>query len=81
MEAGMITKGYKQNFTTLVAAAKADDLMLMECTDAKTGDPVMVVCAVYAVGKGDAREIRTVPLAKMVTGNPFEELLPPNLTA
>ena len=71
-----IAKGYKGNFHTLVRAARNSDLMLLECTDAQTGKPVMVVCAVYKDSEG---MINTVPLAKMFDGNPFEELLPPNI--
>lgn len=69
----MIAKGYKSNFGTLLKAADRGDLALVECTDAKTGQPVITVCAVHM----QAGEFVMTPLAKMFDGNPYEELNPP----
>lgn len=69
----MISKGHKANFETLKEAFKNEDVILMECTDAETGKPVITVCAVDVVNG----EYEFSPLAKMFDGNPFEELLPP----
>jgi hypothetical protein len=47
---------------------------LLECTDATTGNPVMVVCAV--VQEQDGNYVMT-PFAKLFDGNPYEEVTPP----
>jgi hypothetical protein len=69
----MIAEGYKNNFKTLCRAIRSGDVCLMECTDAATGNPAVVVCAVQR--DGDSFEM--VPFAKLFDGNPYEELLPP----
>jgi len=68
-----LSPGHKHNFELIKRAADAGDLALMDCTDAKTGAPVSVVCAVE-VKKG---EYTFIPLAKLFDGNPYEEVLPP----
>lgn len=70
----MIQDGYKQNFQTLLDAADNNDLCLIECTDAKTGQIVNVVCASYVDNDG---MINMVPVAKMFDGDPYSELNPP----
>jgi hypothetical protein len=69
----MITNGYKANFETLCRAIRNDAVILMECTDAKTGQLVMVVCAV----EQDGNTFEMKPFAKLFDGNPYEELIPP----
>lgn len=64
------------NFQSLVRAAKADDIALLDCTDAKTGAVVVALCAVNRRRDG---EIDIVPIARMIDGNPYEELVPPSL--
>ena len=71
----MIAKGYKANFETLCKAIRHGDVCLMECTDAATGKPVMVICAVQR--DGDSFEM--MPFAKLFDGNPYEELIPPTV--
>lgn len=68
-----IKTGYQINFQTLLRAAKAGDLAIMECTDKKTGKPVITVCCVSYEGN----EYDFTPIAKMFDGNPYEELEPP----
>jgi len=72
-----IAEGYQTNFKTLLKAIGNNDVLLMECKDAKTGNPVVVVCACYQDAK--TKEIVTVPLAKLFDGNPYEELIPPEI--
>ena len=72
-----INKAYKHNFETLQRACRSDNLALMECTDAATGKKVIVV---VAVDKSPSGEYLMVPVAKMFDGNPFEELIPPQLS-
>lgn len=68
----MIAKGHKANFETMKRAFAAGHVAIMECSDAKTGAPVIVVCATqYRDG-----QCEFVPLAKMFDGNPYEELVP-----
>lgn len=72
-----ISKGYLANFKTLSTAFANKHTGLIECTDAVTGKPVMVICAFShdsATG-----EVITVPLAKLFDGNPYEELVPPTM--
>jgi len=71
----MITKGYKANFETLQNACRSGDLALLDCTDKKTGKPVMVICAVGFDREKD--EYIMTPIAKMFDGNPYEEINPP----
>jgi hypothetical protein len=68
-----ISEGYKANFDTLLRAAKAGDLALMECTDKATGKTVIAVCA---VGR-DKGEYVFSPVAKLFDGDPYSELNPP----
>lgn len=69
-----IKKGYKQNFETLLQAAKHGHLAILDCQDKKTGKPVVAIVAVNFDGK----EYSFAPLAKMFDGNPYEELNPPS---
>lgn len=69
----MISKGAKANFTTIQKAVKAGDVALLECTDKHTGELINVLCAVNFQGG----EYHMVPLAKLFTGNPYDEVLPP----
>ena len=71
----MISKGHKANFDTLRRAMLNGDTALMECTDAKTGTPIIVVCAV-TLHEG---EYVFAPFAKMFDGDPYLEVLPPKV--
>ena len=72
-----ISKSYKDNFATLIKAVNNGDIVLMECNDAETGEPVITVAAIYL--DKEKGEYCTVPLAKMFDGNPYEELIPPTI--
>lgn len=63
-----LKKADKQNFATLLDAARNGDLALIETTDAKTGGYRAAICAVAFDGK----EYRITPFGHLVTGNPFE---------
>ena len=58
----------------MLRAARNGDLALLECTDAKTGAPVMAICMMSICADG---EMQMTPVAKIFDGNPFEELVPP----
>lgn len=64
---------HRTNFDTLLRAACAGDLALLECTDAVTGDPRYVLCA---VGR-DADGYAMTPFGHLADGNPFEAYVPP----
>lgn len=68
-----IPEWQRANFQQLVRAAKNDALALVECTSAKTGKKVNVVCAVSRSGE----EYQITPFAKMFSGNPYNEVIPP----
>jgi hypothetical protein len=63
----------RANFQTLLRAAGSGDLALMECTDAKTGEPRYVICA---VGRDDGDYVFT-PFGHLADGDPFEIDRPP----
>jgi len=68
-----IPKSHMTNFNTMMVAAKNGDLALMECTDAKTGDPRYVIVAV----RRDGEEFVMIPFGHLCMGNPYDEYLPP----
>lgn len=68
-----VPEGHKHNLETIVRAAKDKRLMLIECTDAKTGATVVTLGALSDADDG----FEFVPLAKMFDNNPYEELMPP----
>lgn len=71
----MIPEGYRKNFNTLLRAAENGDLALVECTDAKTGEPKYVLTAMQREKDG---QITMVPFGHLCDGNPYEEYLPPS---
>ncbi|MDE1918837.1 MAG: hypothetical protein KGH96_22535 [Sphingomonadales bacterium] len=68
-----IPDGHRANFNTLLHAAKQGDLALMECTDAQTGEPRYVICA---VGR-ECGDYLFVPFGHLHDGDPYEAYLPP----
>lgn len=65
----------RANFETLLRAAADDNLALMECTDAATGEPRYVICAVAC----DGTEFVFTPFGHLADGNPFEAYVPPDV--
>ena len=63
---------HSQNFQTLIRAASANHLALVQCKNETTGEAECVLCAVNQ-HKG---EVDLLPLAKMFTSNPFDEVVP-----
>lgn len=66
--------GFKPNFETLKRACENGDLALVECRDVLSHELVACVCAVGF----ENDEYVIVPIARMITGNPYEQLEPPN---
>ena len=61
------------NFETLLNAARAGDLALMECTERGSGETRYVLCA---VGRNDEAYLMT-PFGHLAPGNPYEAYVPP----
>jgi len=70
----MINDAVKQNFETLQHAVKNGRILLMECKRKKDGEVVNLVC----VTNFDGKEISMLPVAEMMTGDPYEDYYPPN---
>ncbi|WP_416463784.1 DUF6117 family protein [Sphingomonas sp. VDB2] len=68
-----IPEPFRRNFDTLLRAAEEGDLALLECTDAVTGAPRYVLCA---VGREAGAYVMT-PFGHLHDGNPFEAYVPP----
>ena len=64
----------RANFQTLLRAAADRNLALMECSDAVTGEPRYVICA---VGR-DGTDFLFTPFGHLADGNPFDAYLPPS---
>lgn len=63
---------YRRNFETLLRAAADGNLALRECTDAATGVPRYVLCA---MGRIDGDYVMT-PFGHLHDGNPYDAYLP-----
>ena len=72
-----IPEAYRRNFDTLLRAAADGNLALMECTDAVSGVPRYVLCA---VGR-DGDDYVMTPFGHLHDGNPFEAYRPPDSDA
>ncbi len=69
-----LSQGHIANFQTLLDAANAGRLALMECTCATTGKPRAVVCA---VNPKTATRAEFIPFGHLSEGNPFDDYIPP----
>ncbi len=68
-----IPDSVKANVQTLLRAAAAGDLALVAGTDARTGEPRFILCA---VGR-DAGTCVLTPFGHLAAGNPFDDYDPP----
>lgn len=73
----MISKKARLLFDNVCAAAHEHALCLAECTDRRTGKKVNVLCATSTEGG----VVRMQPLARLFSGNPYNEVAPPGLDA
>lgn len=62
-----ISESYKANFNTLQRAMQDGNVAIMECVDAKTGKPVIAICA---VGRENGEYVFS-PLLRCSTGTHF----------
>ncbi len=63
----------RTNFETLVKAAQAGDLALMECTEVDSGETRYVLCAVDR----DEDDYVMTPFGHLAPGNPYDAYVPP----
>ncbi len=71
-----IPHSIRANFQTLLRAADAGHLALLECTDARTGEARYVICAISQ----DSGEYLMTPFGHMVSdGNPYDAYIPPTV--
>lgn len=68
-----IPEHHRTNFDTLLRAAADNALALMECTDAATGEPRYVLCAVGF----DGGSYLMTPFGHLAEGDPFAAYCPP----
>jgi len=71
----MIPKHIQKNFETLCIAGREQALCVMECTDAKTGEPRYVLCAAH---RDEAGKIVMTPFGHLCAGNPYDDYIPPD---
>lgn len=69
-----LSKAYIDNFNTMLRAAKAGHLAIMECTDIASGEMRAVICAAQEDRDG---QVHMVPFGHLCPGNPYEAYLPP----
>ena len=73
----MISKKARLLFDNVCAAAHEHELCLAECTDRRTGKKANVICAATT----EDGVVRLRPLARLFSGNPYNEVAPPGLDA
>ena len=71
-----IPKHVQQNFDTLLRAAREQNLGLLECKDAETGEVRYVLTAVGWNGK----EFVMTPFGHLCPDNPYDAYVPPDMT-
>lgn len=65
------------NFETLLQAARAGALALMECTEAASGETRYVLCAVGRTPDQNGGDYVITPFGHLAPGNPYEAYIPP----
>lgn len=72
-----LKQGDRMNYETLKRAFRNEDVALVESRCAKTGEYRALLCAVMY--SDTEAEYTMVPLAQMVTGNPYEDYTDPTV--
>jgi Family of unknown function (DUF6117) len=67
----------RTNFETLVKAAQAGDLALMECTEVESGEIRYVLCAVSRDADQFGGDYVMTPFGHLAPGNPYDAYIPP----
>jgi len=71
----------KQTFGSIVHALANDALVMVSCTDKRTGADVTCLCAAIAktgTTPQTAADLKFLPLARLFQGDPGDEILVPN---
>jgi hypothetical protein len=70
----------KKAFENIVRALANQALVMVSCTDRKTGEDVTCLCAAVARTEHPttAADLKFLPLARLFQGNPREEIFIPN---
>ena len=71
-----LTDEDKENFDQLCAYMKHGKVCLIDSTDAVTKEPVAVIALVMNT---DDDDIYMLPIARMISGDPFTQLIPPDV--
>jgi len=72
-----ISNRAKLTFDNIVISAQENRLCVAACTERRTGRKVYVVCESYV----EDGATQFVPLARLFSGNPHNEITPPGLSA
>ena len=67
----------RTNLETLLKAAEAGDLALMECTEVASGETRYVLCAVSRDADEEGGDYVMTPFGHLAPGNPYEAYIPP----
>jgi hypothetical protein len=70
----------KEAFENIVRALASQALVMVSCTDRKTGADVTCLCAAIARTENPttAADLKFLPLARLFQGNPRDEIFIPN---
>lgn len=72
-----IPEPFRSNFETLLRAASDGNLAVVECTDASTGAPRYVICAIVAVsGAGEDLSYVMTPFGHLHEDDPYLAYIP-----
>lgn len=73
MSVGPLPEHHRQWFQQLKLAAANDDLALMSCTDAATGEQRSVIC----IAQREEDSVSFIPLGHLATGDsPYDDYIP-----
>lgn len=70
-----LKRGDRANFKTLLRAARANALALVESTDAETGEYRALICAIVF----DGQDYCITPFGHLATADPFEQYTDPSV--
>ena len=77
MAAPEFSKRSRYTFSTVQEAAADHRLCLARCEDRSTGKLVYVICETFQ----EDGVVTYNPLAKLLSGNPYNEVTPPGISA
>jgi hypothetical protein len=63
-----------KSYQDLIERAQKGKTTLAECFDAHTGEPTTAICVIRQNGE----EVEMIPIARMIDGDPYAQLAPPD---